>query len=201
MHKGTEKMKRLMMFWLVLIGMVGIILSGCAPVLIGAGAAGGYKVVTDERSAGDMVDDTTITTHVHQALGGEPGVNQYRIDVDTLEGRVTLTGMVSSAEESQLAVNLAREVKGVVAVRNNLQVGSKSFGQTLNDKLLVTKIKSKLIVKPGVRALNIDVDAVAGVVTLSGIVAAEAQRATILLVARETGGVRSVVDNLVVRRP
>lgn len=97
-------------------------INGCGPLLFGAGAAGGYIIASDERSIGQRVDDGVITTRVKSKLLADQKVKGLKIDVDTLEGEVTLTGIVSSEEEAERAIELTRLVKGVVKVKNNLKV-------------------------------------------------------------------------------
>jgi hyperosmotically inducible protein len=78
--------------------------------------------------------------------------------------------------------------------------GAAQAQQALNEGSLTAKIKSKMALDDTVRAAAINVDTAAGgVVTLSGTVASEAERAQALRLARETAGVSSVVDRLVVR--
>ncbi len=96
--------------------------AGCAPLWVGAGAAGGYIIASDERSIGQRVDDSVITTKLKSKLLADPKVKGLKIDVDTVEGEVTLTGIVSSTEEAERAIEIARNVKGVIKVKNNLKV-------------------------------------------------------------------------------
>jgi len=72
-------------------------------------------------------------------------------------------------------------------------------GELLSDAGLTAKIKSKIALDDTVKALDIDVDTVDGVVTLSGRVGSEAEKQRALQLARETRGVRSVNDRLAVR--
>lgn len=71
-----------------------------------------------------QVDDLTITARVKTALLNAPDIRAPRIDVETVNGVVTLTGRVTSKEEEQKAVEVARTVGGVVEVRSALQIGS-----------------------------------------------------------------------------
>lgn len=175
--------------------------AACAPMLIGAGAAGGYKVGTDERSVGTMWDDASISTRVKKALAEDDVVPAHKIDVDTSQGVVTLNGVVEKELEAQRAAAIAGRVEGVKQVKSFLQVGRSSAGQTLDDSVIVSKIKGKLVGEPGVRSLNIDVDVNRGVVTLNGIVKDRAQRSRVLVLAKETPGVVRVIDNLTIRNP
>ena len=96
--------------------------AGCTPLWVGAGAAGGYIIASDERTVGQMFDDSFITAKVKSRLLADSMVKGFKIDVDTLEGEVTLTGIVSSDIEAQKAIELARGVKGIVKVKNNIKV-------------------------------------------------------------------------------
>ena len=65
---------------------------------------------------------------------------------------------------------------------------------------LTAKIKAKMALDDRVKAARIDVDASGSVVTLSGRVGSEDERAQAVRLARETDGVTSVVDRLTVGR-
>lgn len=88
---------------------------------------------------------------------------------------------------------------GVKSVRNNLQIGDKTWGESFNDTWLGSKIKSKLVAEPEIRSLNIDVDVHKGIVTLTGVVGSNYQKKRAMAIARATEGTRRVVDNLRVK--
>ena len=69
----------------------------------------------------------------------------------------------------------------------------------LDDGALTAKIKSKMALDDSVKALDINVDTTKGVVTISGTVRSQAERHRALQLAKETNGVRDVVDKLVVK--
>ncbi len=195
---GGEAMKHIVI--LCAIFALGTV-AGCAPALVGAGATGGYKAATDERGIGRAWDDGTVTAKVKNALGKDPLVKARKIDVDTLEGIVILTGVVETEEEAQKAVEVAQGVPGVKEVKNNLQLGKKTWGQAFDDKVIGSKVKAKLIKEPGIRSLNIDVDVNKGVVTLTGVVGYQHQKDRVMEIARTTSGVIEVVDNIKVTHP
>ncbi|HEY6364879.1 MAG TPA: BON domain-containing protein, partial [Candidatus Binatia bacterium] len=70
------------------------------------------------QSAGQYIDDTTITTSVKAKLTAEKAANFTRIDVDTTNQVVTLNGIVESADQKAKAEQLARDVGGVKSVKN-----------------------------------------------------------------------------------
>ena len=98
------------------------LLSGCAALLIGGAAAGGYVVGKDERPVGQQVDDGTITASVKTRLVADKYAPGWRIDVDTRNSVVTLNGEVKSYVARSQAEKIARETKGVTEVVNNLKV-------------------------------------------------------------------------------
>ena len=78
------------------------------------------------QTAGQYVDDTTITASVKAKLIGDKTANLTRIEVDTTNQVVTLNGIVESADQKAKAEQLARQVGGVKSVKNNLQVQKQS---------------------------------------------------------------------------
>ncbi len=172
---------------------------GCVPLLFGSGVAGGYKVATDERSAGGMLDDSTITAKVKAQMVGAEEVKALNIDVDTVDGVVILSGFVDSADEKSHAAVIARAVEGVSDVLNDLRVGSRSTGEVLDDKIIGSKVKARLLGEPYTRSFNIDVDVYLGVASLSGIVHGSEQKKTILEIVRSTEGVEDIVDHVKVK--
>jgi osmotically-inducible protein OsmY len=96
-------------------------------LLLAALAASGCQTLTG-RSAGRNIDDASITAAVKSTLVADKAANLTRIDVDTTNGVVSLSGIVSSAEHRDRAAQLAGRVDGVRNVINNLQVQSPRAG-------------------------------------------------------------------------
>ena len=77
------------------------------------------------QTAGENVDDATITASVKSKLVADKAANLTRIDVDTTNNVVSLNGVVETPEQKARAQKLASEVSGVRDVKNNLQVQKK----------------------------------------------------------------------------
>ena|ERR1700689_3984253 len=75
-----------------------------------------------DRSAGEVVDDSVVTTKVKAALVAEPATKARDITVVTRDGIVQLSGFVDSATEKATAAEVAQGVSGVREVRNDLQI-------------------------------------------------------------------------------
>ena len=85
------------------------------------------------------------------------------------------------------------------AIGEKVATGAAHAETALAEGELTAKIKAKMALDDTVKALSIDVDTNGSIVTLSGSVHSEAERAKALQLARDTTGVTSVVDRLVVR--
>ena len=85
------------------------------------------------------------------------------------------------------------------AIGETVATGAAQAQQALKEGTLTAKIKSKMALDDTTKALSIDIDTNGSVVTLSGSVRSEAERAKALQLARETEGVTTVNDRLVIR--
>lgn len=72
--------------------------------------------------AGKAIDDATVTTKVKSALITAPDLKAGDIDVETTNGVVTLQGTADSAENRQKAAQVASNIEGVKAVKNQIVV-------------------------------------------------------------------------------
>lgn len=91
-------------------------------VAIAAIYTAGCSVASGQRSVGDVVDDSTITTRVKTRFVEDKIVAATRISVETLKGVVQLSGFAISEEERQRAAQIAAAVPGVKQVQNAIAV-------------------------------------------------------------------------------
>jgi osmotically-inducible protein OsmY len=82
----------------------------------------GCSVASGQRSMGDVVDDSTITTRVKSRFVEDKIVAATRISVETLKGVVQLSGFAVSEAERQRAAQIAAAVPGVKQVQNSIAV-------------------------------------------------------------------------------
>ncbi len=165
----------------------------------------------------ERLDDAQITARVQARFFLDDQVKARRIDVDTANGVVTLSGTVTSNAEHQQALTLARGTAGVARVVDRLDVHPEAtapaagpggtFGEKMargraaaGDEWIATKVQAKFFADAQVKGRDIDVEVTNGVVTLSGTVPTPAARLQALELARNTDGVTRVVDRLVVRQ-
>jgi hyperosmotically inducible protein len=73
-------------------------------------------------STGEYVDDSVITTKVKALLAEDDFLKSFQISVETYKGIVQLSGFVNAQNAVDKAGQIARSVKGVTSVKNNLIV-------------------------------------------------------------------------------
>ena len=84
--------------------------------------ATGCAVQRGQESVGAYVDDSGITTMVKARFVDNKQVDAAAISVETMKGTVMLSGFAKNATEKNTAETIARGVKGVVAVRNEISI-------------------------------------------------------------------------------
>jgi len=82
----------------------------------------GCESTSERRSAGEYMDDSVVTAKVKKAIFDEPTLKSSEINVETYHGVVQLSGFVSSKGDISKAVEVARDVKGVSSVKNDMRV-------------------------------------------------------------------------------
>ena len=143
--------------------------------------------------------DTTITTAVKNKLAADPTTSAAKIDVDTSNGVVTLSGKVPTAAEKSEAERIARNTQGVRQVVNNISAegGEGGAGGALSDAAILTSIKSQFMTN-GIIGTNVDVKN--GEVTITGEVDNPQEKARAEEIARQASGVKSVKNLLTIKR-
>lgn len=142
--------------------------------------------------------DSQITESVEQALESNETVKARQVDVVTREGIVYLIGVVDTADAKREAARVAWGVQGVSGVDNEITVGEMTVGDWADDIMISSKVKAQLISNTLIKARDIDVSSSQGVVTLIGRVATQEIKTDAERVARNTKGVTSVSNELLV---
>jgi osmotically-inducible protein OsmY len=141
-------------------------------------------------------------------------LSAFAIDTSVTQGVVHLSGKVHSDIDRDLANEIAKGIDGVVKVDNDLtivprtgdsaaaatQPPERSFGMWIDDVTTTASVKSKLLGNPNTAGLKIDVDTRGDTVTLSGQVASAEEKSLAEQLARNTGDVKNVRNQLVVKK-
>jgi osmotically-inducible protein OsmY len=143
--------------------------------------------------------DAWITTKAKIALLTTEGVHATSVNVDTLDGRVTLHGKVQSADEKAKAEEAVRNISGVKDVRDLLAIVPEANQQTVSDKDDVVKdrVTQALQNDASLKQSSITVQSVnQGVVLLSGKAATLSDHLHAVQVATQVPGVKRVASEI-----
>ena len=175
--------------------VAGLVLAGCSSPTMMLDAA---TTVAEERSMSQVASDVGLKIDINAKLLS----NKYRdlfLDVNTnvYENRVMLTGSVETVSHKRRATLLARSIKGVTKVINELQVTDDgSLKETANDLWIETKLKARLVGAEGVSSINYRWRSVNGVVYFIGVAQNQGELAKVIRIARDTGHVNKVVSHV-----
>jgi hyperosmotically inducible periplasmic protein len=165
--------------------------------------------------------DAAVTTAVKNKIAADPTTSAARINVDTANGVVTLSGAVPTLAEKAEAERIARNTQGVTQVVNNITVegggaggavtpettvtpgtagtpgGETGAGGMLSDATILTNIKSQLLAS-GIIGTNVNVKN--GEVTITGSVANAQDKSRAEEIARQASGVKRVNNRLTIKQ-
>jgi len=177
-------------------------LSGCILPLAaaGAGAAGGYATLGQERSASDQLKDVTIRSLVSQSWDQYSPDLPHNLDATVYEGRVLITGRLANEQLRQEAVQRAWKVDGVKEVYDEIEVGPEThFSDEARDTLISTRLKNDLVWDSQVKSINYTVKTENGIVYIIGSARTKDEMERVTGYARNIPNVRRVVSYVRVR--
>jgi osmotically-inducible protein OsmY len=94
----------------------------CLLFLLLIASFSGCAATRTHGSTGDYVDDSVITTKIKSLLAEDDFLKSFQISVETYKGVVQLSGFVNSQKASTQAAKIAKSVRGVKSVKNDLIV-------------------------------------------------------------------------------
>ncbi len=180
---------RLLMLTLALIS-----LPGCFASAVVGGAATGASVIHDERTVGRQLDDVAIASKIDGRLIAERDMPSRWVGVQVIRGHATLTGHLPTRKHIERAVYITKQIRGVVAVENKIEIGTPKLRTVLSDSWITTRIKRRLWNDKLVSGFKIHVETVNGKVYLQGVVNRMIERQRAKDIASSTPSVTAVID-------
>jgi osmotically-inducible protein OsmY len=155
--------------------------------------------------------DAQLKDRIEHRLETSAVVGKYDVKVAVANGVATLTGDVVTAAQKAEAGKVAL-VTGITKVENNITLdpdedktladrakgGLTKSGEAITDAWITTKVKWFYLGEDALSGSNINVDTTDRVVTLKGTVKTQAGKARANALAKQTSGVKSVVDQLTI---
>ena len=153
-------------------------------------------------TVGTEIDDTVVTTKVKSALLADADIKSFDLKVETRKGAVQLSGFVDSQAQIDRAIAATQAVEGVKSVENGITLkdGKATVGNTVDDGIITTKVKSALLADPNVKSFDIAVVTRKGEVQLSGFVDNQMQIDHAIEVARGVEGVQGVDNKMSIKK-
>ena len=170
--------------------------SGCAGLIVGAGATAGVAAY-EQRSVGDQAKDIKIHTQITSAWLQYDQMFPIDFGVEVYEGRVLLTGIAKEEQKRADAVRLAWTADGVREVYNEIQVGE--GGHLARDSWITTQLTSKITFDKEISAINYAIETVDGTIYLIGAARDQAELDKVIAHARTIEFVRKIVSHVEVK--
>ena len=170
---------------------VTVVVSGCAPLLVGGAVLGGGLLVTDRRTTGAQLEDQNIEFKAGARV--REAATLGRVNVESYNRVALITGEVPTENDKATVEAAVARVENVKAVVNELAVAANaSVGTRSNDALLAGKVKASMVDSKDLQANSYKVVVSRGVVYLMGRVT-EREAARGADVTRSIAGVQKVV--------
>ncbi|MCE8014636.1 BON domain-containing protein [Halomonas sp. MCCC 1A17488] len=176
-----------------LLATLALALGGCTAVT-GVTNPGTIDENYGRRTLGAQVEDESIETKIaHNLRRSDARLGDARINVDSYNGIVLLTGQVPSEELKEKANEVAREVRNVRDVHNELSVAANlPASQRLSDTWINTRIRTTLAADESIDTGRLRFITENATVYIMGMVTrAEADR--IVNAVADVGGIQRIV--------
>lgn len=169
------------------------VVAACAPIVVGAVAAGTALVVTDRRTTGAQVDDQTIQLRLANELSAAFKTQPVHINVNSFDRKVLLTGEVPDEATKARAEEIARASQNVRAVVNELAIAApSSLSDRTADTALSGRVRAAFVNTREIAFNSIEIVTERRIVYLLGLVT-ENEGKIAALVASKVPGVQQVV--------
>ena len=151
-----------------------------------------------ESTVARVVDDNVLQGEVKAKLVADDVTGGLTINTEVRKGVVQLGGWVKSQTEVTEAAKVAGSVDGVASVDNQLHVqrGERTAGQSVDDSLITTKVKTKIADTDLGTGFKVNVDTYNGVVLLTGFVDSQSLKNQVGGIADGVEDVKEVVNGV-----
>jgi len=169
-------------------------LTGCVVAVVGGAAAGGYTLVTQERSPQQLAQDAAIAAIAHKNWSDANVELARDLTATVYDGRLLITGIVPNEQMKAQAEELTRKIDGLKELHNEVEVGKPTnLGQDARDNIVSNTLRAKLLADSEVRSSNFTVHTMNGVVYIMGYARNAPERDRVLAYARNLANVNRVV--------
>ena len=173
------------------------IISGC----VGTSSTGifgtGVSVALDPRSLGTQIDDSIMQKNLTARLLMKDKNYLLSVKTKVLDGRIFISGKVSSVDEKLLITKIAWETDGVRSVRNDIKIKEGfNFKRSAEDILITSQLRSALIFNKEIKAVNYNLDTYKKKIYIYGIAHSKEERQNVVEEAKNITDVEDVIASI-----
>ena len=175
-----------------------VILTSCVGYSSTGVLGTGVSIALDPRSLGTQIDDSIMQQNLRAKLLSAD--KSYIISVKTkiLDGRIFLTGKVSSVEDKLKITKLAWEIKGARSVKNDLRIKEEfNFKRSAKDLLITSQLRAALIANKKVKSVNYNIDTYKKKIYIYGIALTSEEKDLVISEAKEILDVEDVIASII----
>jgi osmotically-inducible protein OsmY len=190
--KKFLQLKKINIF--IIIGLLATLgCSGSQVITTGAGAA--IAAAEDEKTLGDVFDDTSISIGIKDRVFMYEAILLTKIGVDVEKGKVLLTGILKDQRQRVEIVRLAWKQPGVKEVINEIEIeDSFNIKKYAEDKIIQVQLVGKVLADRDIKKLKYNFEVQNKVIFILGVTSDEAELERVFDHARSIKGVQDIIS-------
>tara|TARA_Y100000816_G_C26039712_1_gene544497 strand:+ start:162 stop:755 length:594 start_codon:yes stop_codon:yes gene_type:complete len=157
----------------------------------------GVSIALDPRSLGTQIDDSIMQKNLTARLLVKDKNYLLSLNTKVLDGRIFISGKVSSLDEKLLITKIAWETDGARSVRNDIKIREEfNFKRSTKDILITSQLRSALIFNKGIKAVNYNLDTYKKKIYIYGIAHSEDEKKNVIDEAKNITDVEDVIASI-----
>jgi osmotically-inducible protein OsmY len=190
--KKFLQLKKINIF--IIMGLLATL--GCSgPQVITTGAGAAIAAAEDEKTLGDVFDDTSISIGIKDRVFMYEAILLTKIGVDVEKGKVLLTGILKDQNQRVEVVRLAWKQPGVREVINEIEIeDSFNIKNYAEDKIIQVQLVGKVLGDKDIKKLKYNFEVQNKVIFILGVTSDEAELERVFDHARSIKGVQDIIS-------
>ena len=179
---------------LIIMGLLATL--GCSgPQVLTTGAGAAIAAAEDEKTLGDVFDDTSISIGIKDRVFMYEAILLTKIGVDVEKGKVLLTGILKDQSQRVEVVRLAWKQPGVKEVINEIEIeDSFNIKNYAEDKIIQVQLVGKVLADKDIRKLKYNFEVQNKVIFILGVTSDETELERVFEHARSIKGVQDIIS-------
>ena len=179
---------------LIIFGLLATL--GCTgPQVVTSGAGAAIAAAEDEKTLGDVFDDTSISIGIKDRVFMHDAILLTKIGVDVEKGKVLLTGILNDQSQRVEIVRIAWKEPGVREVINEIEIeDSFNIKNYAEDKIIQVQLVGKVLADADIRKLKYNFEVQNKVIFILGVTSDKLELERVFDHARSIKGVQDIIS-------